>query len=207
MSTKLSTAAKPTSSDQVVDRRVERSRAVVLDTAATLLAEEGYSAFTVEAIVARTGVAKTTVYRHWATRSQLLAAAIERLALQRPAPDTGSVRTDLIEFFTIRAHRMETFADRRLQSLPGLLEAARNDPTVVEHTRLVVASLLDGLRLMLERGCARGEIRSDGDIEVMANIILGAIFIRRGFRGQEFTDEYIVEAMDSILGGIASPKG
>lgn len=206
LSTSVAHLKRTETSRRPHDRRVERSRARVLEDAVALLAEGGYSAFTVEAIVARTGVAKTTIYRHWATRSELLAAAIGLLAQRFPPPDTGSVRTDLVEFFTVRAHRMETYPDRRMQSLPGMLEAARNDPTVAEHSQLVVASLLDGLRIMLERGRARDEIRADRDIEVMANILLGAIFIRRGFRNQEFTDEYIAEAMDTILEGLAPPR-
>jgi hypothetical protein len=40
----------------------------------------------------------------------------------------------------------------------------------------------------------------------MADIILGAIFIRRGFRDQDFTDEYIAEAMDTILEGVAPSR-
>lgn len=199
-------AAKPKDAP-ALDRRVERSRTLVLNAGATLLAEQGYAAFTVEAIVAKTGVAKTTIYRHWATRSELLAAAIERLAEQFPPPDTGSVRGDLVQFFTVHAHRIEHHNDRRMQSLPGMLEAARNDPSVADHSRLVVASLLGALQIMLERGRARGEVRADRDLDIMTNIILGAIFIRRGFRDQDFTDAYIADAMDTILEGAGPPKG
>ena len=57
-----------------MDPRVARTRAVVLDAAIDLLAERGYSGFSVEGVVDRTGVAKTTLYRHWPTRDDLLAA-------------------------------------------------------------------------------------------------------------------------------------
>jgi AcrR family transcriptional regulator len=189
-----------------MDKRVERSRNLVLDAGTALLADEGYSAFTVDAIVTRTGVAKTTIYRHWATRSDLLAAVMERMAQQFPPADTGSVRADLLEYFTVRTHRMDRHSDRRLQSLPGMLEAARSDPTVAVHSSLVLRSLLNGVGVMLERGRARGEIRADRDLDVMADIILGAIFIRRGFRNQDFTNEYIAEAMDTILEGVAPSR-
>src|SRR6202034_3827583 len=59
-----------------VDPRVARTRAAVLGAAIDLLAERGYSGFSVEGVVERTGIAKTTLYRHWPTRDDLLAAAI-----------------------------------------------------------------------------------------------------------------------------------
>jgi hypothetical protein len=59
-----------------VDPRVARTQATALGAAIELLAERGYSGFSVEGVVERTGVAKTTLYRHWPTRDDLLAAAI-----------------------------------------------------------------------------------------------------------------------------------
>ena len=62
-----------------LDPRVARTREVVLDAAIDLLAERGYSGFSVEGVVDRTKVAKTTLYRHWPTRDDLLdQAALER---------------------------------------------------------------------------------------------------------------------------------
>jgi len=187
------------------DPRVTRSRAAILEAAAALLAEEGYAAFTIEAIFARTGVAKTTIYRHWPTRSDLLIAVIEQLGRRLDLPDTGTTRDDLLEFFSVRAHLME--ADPRQQhvnSVPGLIEAARSDPAVAERSRRSMRNLLDGLRALLERGRVRGEIRADRDLDAMANIVLGAIVIRRGFLEQAASDDYIAEAVDTILEGIAA---
>src|SRR5271167_4416743 len=101
-SANTATAARETAEDP----RVTRSRAAILEAAMELLAEEGYAAFTIEAIFARTGVAKTTIYRHWPTRNDLLIAVIEKLGGKFELPDTGTVRGDLMEFLTVRAHRM-----------------------------------------------------------------------------------------------------
>jgi AcrR family transcriptional regulator len=60
-----------------VDPRVSRTRAAVLRTATDLLVEGGPSAVTIDAIVARSGVAKSTIYRHWASRDEVLLAVIE----------------------------------------------------------------------------------------------------------------------------------
>jgi AcrR family transcriptional regulator len=70
------------------DPRVTRTRSVVLDAAATLLAERGYAAFTMDALVERTGVSKTTMYKHWPSRTGLIAATVGAMATDPAAPDT-----------------------------------------------------------------------------------------------------------------------
>src|ERR1700691_2822801 len=74
------------------DPRVARTRSVVLGAAADLLAERGYAAFTMDALVARTGVSKTTMYKHWPSRTILIAATVGAMATDPAAPDTGDVR-------------------------------------------------------------------------------------------------------------------
>src|ERR1700683_2837051 len=115
-------------STQNVDPRVARTRATVLGAAIDLLAERGYSGFSVEGVVERTGIAKTTLYRHWPTRDDLLAAAISRLdgavldgsgldgaGLDSARldgagslPDTGSVRQDLLDLQACRVRAART---------------------------------------------------------------------------------------------------
>ncbi len=75
--------------------RVARSRALVTDAVIDLIVEGGLSAVTVDAVVARSGVAKTTVYRHWASREALLADVLASALPAQAAPDTGSLDGDL----------------------------------------------------------------------------------------------------------------
>ena len=94
--------------------------------AARLLAERGYSGFSVEGVVERTGVAKTTLYRHWPTRDDLLAAVIGQLGGTGQLPDTGSVRQDLLDFF---ARRVQAAHRRQWERcMPALVEAAARHP-------------------------------------------------------------------------------
>src|SRR4051812_48263496 len=78
-----------------VDRRVARSRAAVCDAVVDLLVAGGVPAVTVDAVVAQSGVAKTTVYRHWSSRDELLADAAARALPEVEVPDTGSLAGDL----------------------------------------------------------------------------------------------------------------
>lgn len=87
-----------------VDPRRERSRARLLDAATTLLTTGGVEAVTVDAVVRASKVARTTLYRHFSSSSQLLAATFERLIPPVTAPpSTGTVRDRLVELLTRQA--------------------------------------------------------------------------------------------------------
>src|SRR5262249_17493065 len=72
--------------------RIERTRRVVLNAAIALLAESGYAGATIEAIAARSGVAKSTIYRHWPSRLELINDAFQELKPPAPTPTEGDVR-------------------------------------------------------------------------------------------------------------------
>ena len=185
------------------DARIERTRATVLSAAAQLLAQRGPAAFTVEAVVERSGVALTTVYRHWPSRSELLAAAIALLGEPPPIPDTGSVRDDLIIFHTSRAHEIDGQWDQRLRTMPGLIEAGRHDPNLSAVVEQTVSGVLKAVRLILERGQDRGELAADRDLDLKADLILGAIFLHHSYRSKALTDDYITEVVDTVIGAFS----
>lgn len=184
------------------ETRVQDTRRKVVDAAAGLLAEHGHLAFTIDNVVTLTGVAKSTIYRHWATRRDLLVAVIQRFSEEHPLPDTGSVRRDLVQFFSGRAHGMDLNESAPwLRTLPSLIEVSRNDAEVGDHSRLVVQALLAALHRILEHGLERGELRPDSDLDMIANTLMGAIVMQRAFREQLITDPYIDASVDLVLRG------
>src|SRR5262245_49502501 len=88
-----------------VDPRVSRSRAAVIRAATDLLVEGGPNAVTVDSIVARSGVAKSTIYRHWGSRDDILVSVIESCAPQIPQPDPD---VDVVEGLRQVVHSMAT---------------------------------------------------------------------------------------------------
>ena len=68
-----------TNVEQTPDPRVSRTRAAVVQSAADLLIERGVAAVTIEAVVQRSGVTRSTIYRHWPTRGDIVAAAFTHL--------------------------------------------------------------------------------------------------------------------------------
>lgn len=90
------------------DPRKARSRARLLDAAATLLAKGGTDAVTIDAVTKLAKVARATLYRHFDSGTELVAAAFGRLV--PPAPEvsaTGDLREQLIELLTSQARMIE----------------------------------------------------------------------------------------------------
>src|SRR5579871_5587195 len=90
------------------DERVRRSKEAVLATTYELLTEMGLGGVSVDAVSRLSGVAKTTIYRHWPSRTALLLDACSKLGSRPEAPDTGSLRGDLDVLATNVAHRLQS---------------------------------------------------------------------------------------------------
>ena len=86
---------------QVLDKRVERSKASVLAETYRQLTQSGLSGVSIDEVSRASGVSKTTIYRHWPSRSALLIDACSRLGGAYPPPDTGTVQADLHALLTI----------------------------------------------------------------------------------------------------------
>src|ERR1700685_4461748 len=79
-------------------RPLDASRDVALrDAALTLLAEIGYDRLTIDSVAARAHASKTTIYRRWSGKAELIVDALNSLKGSQPVPDTGSLRGDLEE--------------------------------------------------------------------------------------------------------------
>src|ERR1700687_607414 len=113
----------------MLDPRVERSRMVVRRAALDELGEVGYGAFTIESVAARSGVARSTIYRHWPDKLALIADAFETFHEQLvPHVQTGSPR-ERVE--RLVHHVAEIVVDSTFTvSIPALIEGAERDPRV-----------------------------------------------------------------------------
>jgi AcrR family transcriptional regulator len=183
-----------------LDPRIARTRAVVLDAATHILAEEGHEGFTVDAVVARSGVAKTTIYRHWPTKIDLLIDAIKCFDEDMPTPDTGTLRADLVALLT---HLADDLADAAWsRSMPGLIQRAEHDPDLARQHAAVVRAKSSALREVLERGQASGEVRADADLEVAFATLGGALFFRRLVLHERTTVQQVEALVDQVITGL-----
>src|SRR5690242_10309988 len=108
--------------DAVRDPRIERSRRVILEAALDELGSVGYGALTIEAVAARAGVGKSTIYRHWAGKLDLVEDAFRTLKAQALIPESGTLRERLVAFLQQVAELVveSTFS----ACMPALIEAA-----------------------------------------------------------------------------------
>jgi AcrR family transcriptional regulator len=193
--------------DPNVDPRVARTRATVLGAAIDLLAERGYSGFSVEGVVERSGVAKTTLYRHWPTRDDLLTAAIAKLdgtGLDGagPLPDTGSVRQDLLDLQARRVQAARTPQWERC--MPALVEAAAHQPELAAMIARLTSQILVQIETLLRRGIERGELRHDLDPQLAASALIGPIVFRRLLLQEAPTLDRVTAVIEQLMQGIAA---
>lgn len=180
-----------------LDPRVERTRRVVLEATTELLAEEGYGAVTIEAVAARSGVAKSTIYRHWPGRVELINDAFQALKPPMPTSSGGHVRDQIVARLEHLAHSMT--ASRWSSCLPTLIEAAEHDPEARSlHCRLTSAGRQAMVDLLRE-GVEQGELPSHVDPEVMADALASPIIVRRLMTPEPFDPAHVRHLVDQIL--------
>jgi AcrR family transcriptional regulator len=126
--TNPSTSAITERDSKALDVRVRRSRATVLGVTAELLLERGFAGASVDEITRRSGVAKTTIYRHWPTRGDLLRDACSSIGTPLEVPDTGSFEGDVTALLTSLAHLLRSA--KWTSVLPSVIDAAERDPDI-----------------------------------------------------------------------------
>lgn len=149
----------------------------ILQAALEVLSEVGYRAMTIEAIAARAGVGKKTIYRWWPSKATVaLEALTASTEEQVPFPDTGSLAGDLTTYFE------QSFAGLRGKAgtaLSGLTAEAQLDPEFArEFQRSFIVPRKQGLVALLQRGVQRGELAADTNLDVLADLIYGAKWYR-----------------------------
>ena len=182
--------------------RIERSKAAILAATLALLAEEGVGGLTVDAVAARAGVGKATVYRHWASRSELIVDAISSLVTEDEAVDHGSLRGDLEAAYGRIVHVCGTSV--MAQVLPTLAEAASRDPELAQVHKDFVARRRHHLVAALERAAERGELRPGLDLAVVADLVAGPMFYKRLVHHQAPDEAYARALLDLVLAAVSA---
>jgi AcrR family transcriptional regulator len=177
--------------------RSERARDEVLQATADLVAEVGLERATIDEISARSGVAKTTIYRHWPTKQALLIAAVRSCLEYLPTPNTGDLRADLSACFD---HMVRAGVGSRVgKMLTSLLDGAERDP---ELDRLLRAYMVDRslpLRTVLQLAQYRGELPADLDLQLAAALFIGPLSYRKTILREPITEEYVAAIIDAGL--------
>lgn len=154
-----------------------RSEAAILRAALDLMAEHGVGGLTVDAVAARAGVGKQTIYRHWGSRARLVHDAIACTNDPLVEPDTGSLRGDLEALLDQLARFLSKPDTGRV--FPSMLDAAERDPELAELRQAHADRKRDAFRRALARAAGRGEVDAGLDVEAAIDLLVGPIFYRR----------------------------
>jgi AcrR family transcriptional regulator len=172
----------------------------VVDAAVELISEFGFDGLTMEAVAKRAGVAKATLYRRFPCKVDLAVAACEAVSpTLPPLPDTGSLRDDLLDVLEVLVNKLRTSDTGRL--MPAMVAAAPTNPEVREALRRVSTSRRTRTADVLRRAVARGEVREDLDVEVVADVLTGPVVYRHLINGKPLTAKVLGSIVDQVLFG------
>ena len=161
-----------------------------LTTALDLLTEAGLDELTIDDISRRSGVAKTTIYRHWPNRSVLVIDACSRMTDGDEAPpDTGSLEGDVRAILTNIAELLRTA--RWSSIVPSIVDAAEHDPAFADVHGRIQRGHAAPLRTALDRAARRGEIPSTADRGAVTAALLGPLFYRRWFSREPIDAKFV----------------
>lgn len=157
--------------------RSPEAHQAALTTTAALLEERGYQAITIEAVAERSGVAKSTIYRWWRSKPELVMEAYtQQVAERMPSPDTGGVEGDLAAFMGQLYRVVEH--PQRVRALRGLMAEAQLDPAFREPFRDWVNGRREVVAVLLRRGVSRGELAADVDLDHAVDLVFGPFWYR-----------------------------
>jgi AcrR family transcriptional regulator len=176
--------------------RSERARTAVLLAVIALLDEVGYPHLTVEAVAARAGVGRTTVYRWWPTKAALV---IEALAATTPRAEIGISADSRADLRAVIARMARTECGPRMaETLPALAAEGRRDPDTAERLADLLGPRRAADAAVLLAAAARGDIPHDADVPLLLDVALGTLLWRR-LRGEEPTDAFLDALADLLV--------
>jgi AcrR family transcriptional regulator len=185
--------------------RDPRRREAILQAAITLVAEVGYDRMTVEALAARAGVSKPTIYRRWpGGKKEIIVDAI-RSKHDDPAllPDAGSLRGDLLDLLGTMIEHI----DEDAHVAAGLISQLRDSEELAALMRDEVVTLeRRRYDVLIARAVARGELSADARITPLISDVAGSvIFTRAVVTGEPLDQAFLEELVDHVLLPIFQP--
>jgi AcrR family transcriptional regulator len=178
--------------------RSARVRAAVLRATLDALLDGPAGELSIRDVAERAGVHETSIYRRWGTRANLiLDAVLSEIQAAVPAPDTGSLRGDLVALLASIAAFISTPVGRLL------LRLALRDDLPEDHAareRFWAERFTTGQRV-LQRAQARGELRSGLDYRLIIETLIGALYVRLLLTHEPVDDTVVEHIVDLVLAG------
>lgn len=182
-----------------VKGRAARVVSDVLIATAEELSRVGYAALRVEDVASRSGVNKTTIYRRWPTKPELVGAALRAVWESPEVPDTGSLRSDLLASLKKTA----SFAMSPIgRGLTRVIQIERAHPEL-EPIAISLREEFRGIReLLVKRGIERQELPESTDVRFLTDMVAAPVFFRLFTEGESVDAVFIETVVDVVLSGV-----
>ena len=180
--------------------RSEQAEQAIIEATLDLFAEQGFEGVCVEAVAARAGVGKATIYRRWPNKEELLLAAFGSLKSPFPEPKGVSVRDDLLAMVKVMcADKADPRKSRRYALLLG--EGDKYPRLMARYKETIVQPRRDAMRAVIRRGVETGELRPDTDVEIAMLTLTGAIMAQE--KDGILDEDFAVRLVDGLLQGLS----
>lgn len=183
-------------------RKRDHSRdAKILDAALEVLAELGAVGLTMDIVAARAGAGKATIYRRWASKTELVIDAVAHMKRNQVdlehLPDTGNLRGDLLGLF--KPQSIEE-GKRKLKIMTGLASLISQDPALAEAANTaVVEPWAEAHLALMQRAALRGEISETADIGTLSQVIPSMAAYRTLVQRRPIDLAFIVSMVDGVV--------
>jgi AcrR family transcriptional regulator len=207
----MTTTSEPEQGQRKPGRpRSAQAHKAILDATLELLAEEGFQGLSIEEVAARAGVGKTTIYRRWSSKDELVIDAIHEIQVDLATVDTGNFRNDLVILFkgayqALMAHPLLP------QLVLRLISEFQANPEIFQV--FLTQLLIPRIQLfiyMVEQAQAREEIRRDIDWKLALELVSGPIFFHlliTHFLAPPMSpsdDKWVEQMIDAVIHGIGT---
>ncbi|MGD9705249.1 MAG: TetR/AcrR family transcriptional regulator [Acidimicrobiia bacterium] len=179
--------------------RDESCGPAILSATLQLVADVGIAGLTMDAVAARAGVGKATIYRRWSSKEALLLDAWMSCIKPRPIPDTGTLRDDIAALFVAIDQPLPDDAIQRI--FPQMIAAAKVNPDVADAYRAFITERRKPLRTVLDRGVARGELPADADLDLIHDLLVAPVLYRWLVSDGTVDDDVVARIIDLVLAG------
>lgn len=183
-------------------RRSKRTHEAILSATLDLVKEKGYFGLSLEAVAARAGAGKQTIYRWWPSKAALVMEALSQAATRQISiPDTGTVEEDL--FLLLEAIFTRISSSGSGKAMAGLVAEAQANPIFAEEFRSgFVEARREGLRTILRKGIERGELSDQIDLELSADTLFGPMWYRLLLLHAPLDTQFARDLVRQFLSGV-----
>lgn len=175
------------------DPRLARSRVALCDATLELLREGGYAGLSIDAVSKRSGVARSTIYRHYNSVAALALDALECLRPQKDVPTSDDPVDDLRQLL------LHIIAAVTTGHLPTMIEAAAHDPEFRRLRHEFVSIRRAEMRQILERVTGDGALPAGADLDIVMDMVVSPIFYRVLLSGDPTDDEFVDRLLGQLL--------